>query len=135
MIPSSWPPAIQACIDQDSDEARKRELIPTIRSEICRVLSNAMFCYDPNPNKDLCTRVAKLLVKKYKFMADVGRGVTGYVSHVCIWLHVSESRLSLCRDDTIFRIVHPIPTFPFIQLNDFCPCILSSPLFHHYFCI
>ena len=76
VIPSSWPPAIQACIDQDSDEARKHELIPTIRSEICRVLSNAMFCYDPNPNKDLCTRVAKLLVKKYKFMADVGKGVT-----------------------------------------------------------
>ena len=82
-IPSSWPPAIQACIDQDTDEARKRELIPTIRSEICRVLSNAMFCYDANPNKDLCTRVAKLLVKKYKFMADVGKGVTGYVSHAC----------------------------------------------------
>ena len=68
-----------------------------------------------------------MLVKKYKFMADVGKGVTGYVSHVCIWLHVSESRLSLCRDDTIFHIVHPIPTFPFIQLNEFCPCILSSP--------
>lgn len=80
-IPSSWPPAIQACIDQETNEARKRELIPTIRSEICRVLSNAMFCYDPNPNKDLCTHVAKLLVKKYKFMADVGKGVTGYVSY------------------------------------------------------
>ena len=77
MIPTSWPPSIQACIDQDTNEARKHELIPTVRSEICCV---AMFCYDPNPNKDLCTQVAKLLVKKYKFMADVGKGVTGYVS-------------------------------------------------------
>ena len=78
-IPSSWPPIIQACIDQDTDEAKKNKLIPivrTVRSEICRVLANAMFCYDPNPNKELCTRVAKLLVKKYKFMADVGKGVT-----------------------------------------------------------
>ena len=76
-ILSSWPPVIQACIDQA--EARKRELIPTVWSEICHVLANAMFCYDPNPKKDFCTQVAKLLVKKYKFMADVGNGVTGYV--------------------------------------------------------
>ena len=81
-IPSSWPPVIQACIDQDTDEARKSKLVPTVRSEICRVLANAMFCYNPNPKKELCTRVAKLLVKKYKFMADVGRGVTGYVSYL-----------------------------------------------------
>ena len=25
-----------------------------------------------------------------------------------------------------FRIVHPIPTSPFIQLNDFCTCIYRS---------
>ena len=79
-IPDSWPPLIQACIDQKTDDERKRELLPTVRSEICRVLANAMFCYDPNPKKELCTRVAKLLVKKYKFMNDAGRGVTGYVS-------------------------------------------------------
>ena len=80
IIPSSWPPVIQACIDQDTDEARKHELIPNVRSEIVRVLSNAMFCYDANPRKDLCTQVAKLLVKKYRFIADVGKGVTGYES-------------------------------------------------------
>ena len=79
-IPDSWPPLIQACIDQKTDDERKRELLPTVRSEICRVLANAMFCYDPNPKKELCTRVAKLLVKKYKFMNDAGHGVTGYVS-------------------------------------------------------
>ena len=39
-----------------------------------------MFCNDPNPNKQLCTKVAKLLVKKYKFMRDVGEQVSGYVS-------------------------------------------------------
>lgn len=95
-IPHSWPPAIQACIDQETDEARKRELIPTVRSEICRVLANAMFCYDPHPNKDLCTQVAKLLVKKYKFMADVGTGVTGYVSPICYL--VCLYLITVCRD-------------------------------------
>lgn len=79
-IPDSWPPLIQACIEQKTDKARKHELLPTVRSEICRVLAKAMFCYDPNPKKELCTRVAKLLVKKYKFMNDTGRRVTGYVS-------------------------------------------------------
>ena len=27
---------------------------------------------------------------------------------------------------TIFRIVHPIPTSPFIQLNDFCTCFSTT---------
>ena len=33
-IPNSWPPVIQACIDQKTDEARKLELVPTVRSEL-----------------------------------------------------------------------------------------------------
>ena len=83
-IPNSWPPVIQACIDKKTDEARKLELVPTVRSEIVRVLSNAMFCSDPNPKKEFCTRVAKQLVKKYKFMTDLGEGVTGYVSFISL---------------------------------------------------
>jgi len=39
-----------------------------------------MFCYDPKPQKDFCTDVAKMLVKKYPFMRDVGERVSGYVS-------------------------------------------------------
>ena len=80
-IPDSWPPMIMHCINQKSDEARRHELVSTVRNEIVRVLANTMFCYHPNPGKDLCTRVAKLLVKKYKFMTDRGEGVTGYVSY------------------------------------------------------
>ena len=37
-----------------------------------------MFCYDPDPQSDLCTEVAKSLVKKYPFMKDTG--ASGYGS-------------------------------------------------------
>lgn len=43
-----------------------------------------MFCHNPNPRKELCTKVAKMLVKKYKFMRDVGDRVSGYVSKFII---------------------------------------------------
>ena len=64
----------------ENDKERKRALVPSVRNEIERMLANNMFCHDPNPNKQLCTKVAKLLVKKYKFMRDVGEQVSGYVS-------------------------------------------------------
>ena len=60
----------------ENDEERKRALVPSVRNEIVRILANNMFCNDPNPNKQLCTKVAKLLVKKYKFMRDVGEQVS-----------------------------------------------------------
>ena len=82
VIPDSWPPAIMQCIKLPSDEDRKLALVPSVRNEIVRVLANNMFCHDPNPNKEFCTRVAKLLVKKFKFMKDVGEHVSGYVSFV-----------------------------------------------------
>ena len=80
LIPDSWPPTIMQCIKLPSEEERKLALVPSVRNEIVRILANNMFCNDPNPKKELCTRVAKLLVKKYKFMRDVGEQVTGYVS-------------------------------------------------------
>ena len=80
VIPDSWPPAIMQCIELQSEEERKLALVPSVRNEIVRVLANSMFCNDPNPKKEFCTRVAKLLVKKYKFMRDIGEQVTGYVS-------------------------------------------------------
>ena len=91
-IPDSWPPIIMHCINQSTDEARQHELVSTVRNEIVRVLANTMFCYHPNPGKDFCTRVAKLLVKKYKFMTDRGEGVTGYVSYI-----VPHCCCALCR--------------------------------------
>ena len=80
LIPDSWPPTIMQCIKLPSEEEQKLALAPSVRNEIVRILTNSMFCNDPNPKKELCTRVAKLLVKKYKFMRDVGEQVTGYVS-------------------------------------------------------
>ena len=68
------------CIGQQTDEDRKRSLVPSIRNEIVRVLATNMFCPDPNPHKEFCTKVAKMLVKRHKFMKDVGDRVSGYVS-------------------------------------------------------
>ena len=51
VIPESWPPTIMQCIKLKSDEERKRELVPSVRNEIVRVLANHMFCHDPNPKK------------------------------------------------------------------------------------
>ena len=83
-IPDSWPPSIMQCIQQVNEDERKRLLLPTIRNEIVRVLATNMFCHNPNPRKELCTKVAKMLVKKYKFMRDVGDRVSGYVSKFII---------------------------------------------------
>ena len=66
VIPECWPPAIMQCIKLKSDEERKRDLAPSVRNEIVRVLANNMFCHDPNPKEEFCTKVAKLLVKKKK---------------------------------------------------------------------
>ena len=79
-IPSSWPPAIMQCIKMESEDERRRALVPSIRNEIVRVLASNMFCHNPNPNKEFCLKVAKMLVKKYKFMKDIGDNVSGYVS-------------------------------------------------------
>ena len=79
-IPDSWTPSIMQCINQENEEERKRSLVPSIRNEIVRILATNMFCHDPQPHKDCCTRVAKMLVKKYKFLKDVGDHVSGYVS-------------------------------------------------------
>ena len=79
-IPDSWPPSIMQCISQESEEERKRSLVPSIRNEIVRVLATNMFCHDPNPRKEFCTKVAKMLVKRHTFLKDIGDRVSGYVS-------------------------------------------------------
>ena len=83
-IPDSWPPSIMACIRQSTEEEQRRALGPLVRNEIVRVLATQMFCYDPKPQKEFCTAVAKKLVKRYCFMKDTGEKVSGYVSVMCV---------------------------------------------------
>ena len=80
LVPESWPPSIMNCVALKCDEERKRALVPSVRNEIVRIIATNMFCHDPNPKKALCTTAAKLLVKKYAFMKDIGDHVSGYVS-------------------------------------------------------
>ena len=75
-----WPPSIMACIDQPTEEGQRLALGPLVHNEIVRTLATQMFCYTPKPQKGFCTEVAKMLVKKYPFMTDVGERVSGYVS-------------------------------------------------------
>ena len=55
--------------------------MPKVRNEIVRGIVSQMFSFETKPQKDFCTQVAKMLVKKYKFMRDVGQKVSGYVSY------------------------------------------------------
>ena len=75
-IPDTWPPAIMACIQQSSEEEKKRALGPLVRNDVVRVLATQMFCYDPKPQKEFCTQVAKKLMRKYPFMVDTGKNVS-----------------------------------------------------------
>ena len=49
-----------------------------------------------------------------------GKGVT----HDCS--NILDSIAKGILVSTIFRMVHPIPTSPFIQLNDFCTCTYTN---------
>ena len=65
------------CINKPTDEDRRKALSPAIRCEIVRVLGTQMFCYNPKPTKEVCTEIAKQLVKKYHFMKDTGASQYG----------------------------------------------------------
>ncbi len=64
----------------NTEDGQRQALVPLVRNEIVRDIVAHMYSYNPNPSKDLCTQVAEMLVKKYKFMRDVGQKVSGYVS-------------------------------------------------------
>lgn len=70
------------CITRETEE--RQALLPKIRNEIVRDLVSQMF-FTSKPQKEFCAQVAKLLVKKYPFMRDVGQKVTGYVSYFYIY--------------------------------------------------
>ena len=80
-IPDMWRPSIMDCIEASTEEEQQQALIPTVRNEIVRDLVTHMFSFNPKPQKDFCTKVAQMLVKKYCFMADKGQKVSGYVSN------------------------------------------------------
>lgn len=79
-IPDTWRPSIMHCIAQETEEAQRQALVSKIRNEIVRDLVSQMFSFNPRPQKEFCEQVAQLLVKKYKFMRDVGQKVSGHVS-------------------------------------------------------
>ena len=69
-----------ACIQAPSIEEKKKNLTVSIRGEISRDLVTQMYAFKQKPDRSFCTYVAKCLVKKYPFMMDTGRNVSGYVS-------------------------------------------------------
>ena len=74
------------CIEQPTPEEQKRALNSSIRNEIIRALGTHMFSYNPKPTKAFCTEVARMLVKRYPFMRDIGRKESGYVSAIMLML-------------------------------------------------
>lgn len=88
------------CIQQPTDEERKRHLTPKIRNEIVQDLVVSMFSFQQKPKKCFIEQVARQLVKKYPFLKDVGQNVSGYVSYMyvhymCVSLSLSFALKSL----------------------------------------
>ena len=69
------------CFNQSSNDERRKMLTPELRNEISRALVTHMFSYNANPRKELCSKAAKMLVKKYVFLKDVGEHSSGFVSY------------------------------------------------------
>ena len=78
------------CISATSLEEQKRRLTPTIRGEISRDLVTQMHAFKSKPDRAFCTLAAKSLVKRYPFMKDTGKGVSGYVSYVFLTLFLGS---------------------------------------------
>ena len=72
-----------------------------IRCEIVRDLVVQMYSFNPSPNKEFCTEVAKMLVKKYDFMKDIGHKVSGYVSclNIIIMYYKLEPTINIFTED------------------------------------
>ena len=79
-IPDIWRPSIMASVNAKSEEDKKIGLTAAVRNEIVRDLVTQMYAFDAKPERAFCTKVAKLLIKKYPYMKDVGPNVSGYAS-------------------------------------------------------
>lgn len=77
-IPRKWKPSIMFAISE-------RKLCPDIRNEIVRDLVTHVYGQVDKPDTVLATKVAKLLVEKYPFMADsvTSSGSQTYVNGLC----------------------------------------------------
>lgn len=64
----------------------ERQLNPEVRNEIVRDLVTHIYGHMEKPNVALVTKVAKLLVEKYQFMADsiTSSGSTTYVMQIVL---------------------------------------------------
>ena len=69
-----------ACISATTEEEQRRLLTRDVRNSLVRDLVTTMYAFALVPKRDLCTQVAKMLVRRYPFMKDQGMNVTGYVS-------------------------------------------------------
>lgn len=65
---------------KQNDADKKKLLTPQLRNEISRAYVTHIFAHISNPRKDFLTRAAKILVKKYSFLKDIGDYSSGYVS-------------------------------------------------------
>ena len=82
-----------------------------------RDLVTQMHAYKAKPDTAFCTTVAKLLMKMYPFMKDVGQNVSGYVRHYI--LHVA-----MCVNGIVHlaNIVYR-HLVPFTPLAGDCVCV------------
>ncbi len=62
-IPKKWKPSMMFAISE-------KKLSPEVRNEIVRDLATHIYGLVDRPDTRLATKVAKLLVEKYPFMAD-----------------------------------------------------------------
>ena len=78
-------------IQQENKQQQRQALNQSVRNEIVRDLVTQIFTYNPEPDKEFCTKAAQLLVKKYPFMRDVGHKVSGFVSLPLLFVHQNLS--------------------------------------------
>ena len=68
------------CINATTPGEQKKLLTSSVRGELSCDLVTQMHAFKAKPDRAFCTTVAKLLVKKYPFVKDAGKNVSGYVS-------------------------------------------------------
>lgn len=73
-----WRPTIMMCIKAPTPEQKQKLLTPAVRNEVCWDVVTQMYAFNQRLDRAFCTLVAKCLVKKYPFMRDSGKNVSGY---------------------------------------------------------
>ena len=82
-IPDLWRPSIMHCIKGSTEDEQRKRRSAEIRNELVRALVDQMFAFQqPKPDNQFCKDVASRLVRKYPFLKDAGKNVSGYVGFV-----------------------------------------------------